>query len=180
MFFPFYVENHSLATIFCSKGIDSGSETTCLDQSFASLSSQILSRLSWHLKLFDVKLWHFSLVKLNNGLTSFTNSVTTSNVFVRHFNTSLRYSFAKKVLVTIVTDWWWDVRDLQAFSPGILGVFKALFSIAWILTNDSAFWWHSGLILFDQTLLSFYIAQQPSRCLLNPIFLANIELVLLS
>ena len=94
MFFPFYVENHSLATIFCSKGIDSGSETACLDQSFASLSSQILSRLSWHLKLFDVKLWHFSLVKLNNGLTSFTNSVTTSNVFVRHFNTSLRYSFA--------------------------------------------------------------------------------------
>ena len=56
-----------------------------------------------------------------------TNSVTIFNVFVRHFNTSLRYCFPNNVLEIIVTDWWWDARDLEAISPGILGICPALF-----------------------------------------------------
>ena len=44
------------------------------------------------------------------------------------------------------------------------------FSVVWSLSDNRVFTflWHSGLISFDQTLPSFYVAQQSSHCLLNP------------
>ena len=104
-------------------------------------------------------LWHLPFAKLNDSCTSFTNSVTIFNVFVRHFNTSLRYCFANNVLEIIFIDWWWDVRNLQALSSGILGIWPALFSIVWslfvALTSDFI-WLKPSLILRNSGTMSLF------------------------
>ena len=56
---------------------------------------------------------------------------------------------------------------------------KHCFSIIWSLSDNRVFTflWQSCLISFDQTLPSFYVAQQTSHCLLNQFCFANLQLI---
>ena len=89
---------------------------------------------------------YFPFTKLNDGFTPFTNSVTIFNVFLRHFNTSLRYCFANSVLEIFVADWWWDPRDLGAFSPWIPALSFPYLGVSLIRQSsffcDTQVWFH--------------------------------------
>ena len=84
-------------------------------------------------------LWHLPFAKLNDGCTPFTNSVTIFNVLVRHLNTSFRCCFANNVPKIIVTDWWWDARDLEHSVLEYWAFAQHCFSIVWSLSDNRVF-----------------------------------------
>ena len=125
----------------------------------------------------DASIPDLPFAKLIDGLTCLANLVIVFNVFVRQFITNLCYCFTNNVLEIFVTDWGWDVRDLEAFSSGILGNCPTLSFVVCSLSGNRVFTllWHWGLISFNQTLPSCYVTQQPSHCLLNPCCFASLQ-----